>query len=1442
MELQELILAHHQLRGYRIGGEYWIFAPYHYEPSYWLILKREGFSGDLFQASSELSLLTRFMGRDEIHDIFQLVGETPPDSFFDAWVQDALEDLILSGQIKVFQVDRELALRMGNFDDPIYYNHHDKATTGSPQSSLRDDLAEEFALDILARWAGKDKVDRLHWSRSFISRELVEAYDVAAEAVDTIADLIVGLWDILKFTIEIAGDGLVLMFDVSVVVAQFQQKLLSGDIDGIKQDLKALGIEVADAMDSAEKLVAKAKEGYAVFEQLIKDPTSQRLIMDYLESLWETIPYRDSRTIGVRIVAEVGVEVLLAMATGGAGNLARRAAQAGAKGVKVARASRIGPFTAKAIDMMVDLARELKNAQKVHVTPNQKWLNGQTGVESLPPQRRVVEPPPSSKKVAEPETPSSPAHQEPVTPENQPGTNKNGDTCAADARTCTGGEPISLVTGEEILTLTDFTLNGPCPLTWERKYKSSHRDDIGLGHGWTHSFAEKLVYTDSGTLVYHTAEARLVQFILPEPGTSVTHHSEQLTLTCHEPHHFSLRSSSGTGVIRYFGHREGQQVHLSAVRNAFDSGVSLKYDEQHRLTEIVADHGARWTLSYRGAHIIKVDWHSPEGESQTQVRYHYDEQNDLIQAGDANDKAEHYAYRNHQIARRTLKSGYRFYFTWSDNTPAARCLRNWGDHVQGVPTYDYTFDWQPDQREVAVTDTRGGVEHYRFNELGLPVYHRNQEGGETHYDYDDHGNLTTTTNALGQVEKRAYNDQQQLTQVIDTEGKTLTLKRNSAGQVVEALDTLDQPWRRTYTEHGLLKTQTNPLGETVSYEYNELGLPLTMTNPLGDTWRYLWDHQGQLTAIRNPQGQHVRYQYTPQGQVKSITLPDGARTEYHYNPGGQCIRIDTPDGQQEHFRYNGLGLMTEHQKPDGRITRYAYNGLSQVVKRKDSLGHELHYHYDGERNLVGLTNENGDHYQLKYDLNERLIEEIGFDGRQQRYEYNALGHLIASEEHRPRSSGNQQEQGDTGTCLTRIRYVRDPQGRLQEQWLDIEHGQPTSECLKRFAYDKAGRLIAAGNAHSALEWEYDKAGRMTQVDQNGQVICHEYDALGRRIRSTLPDGEQLDYQWDSAGHTQAIHFNGQQIVGFTRDDLGREIERQHGNQLLTRQHYDPQGRLLEQRLFKANTADAISARQYHYNAGGQLSRIDDQRRGTTEYHYDAVDRLVQVQGPQPETFVHDPAGNVLSSQGEEAKPGQVTNNRLNFHGDSHYTYDDHGNRTQARRGKDQKLVTDYTYNGLNQLVAVNHQGKVTEYQYDALGRRIAKIGQAQKTTFLWNDDVLLSETHYQQGKRTKHKTYIFEPNTFKPLSFVQDDDIYYYHLDHLGTPQEITGPQGDIVWSAQYRAYGNLALADVEQVENNLRFQGQYFDEESGLHYNRFRYYDPGCGRFINQDPIGLLG
>jgi RHS repeat-associated protein len=92
-----------------------------------------------------------------------------------------------------------------------------------------------------------------------------------------------------------------------------------------------------------------------------------------------------------------------------------------------------------------------------------------------------------------------------------------------------------------------------------------------------------------------------------------------------------------------------------------------------------------------------------------------------------------------------------------------------------------------------------------------------------------------------------------------------------------------------------------------------------------------------------------------------------------------------------------------------------------------------------------------------------------------------------------------------------------------------------------------------------------------------------------------------------------------------------------------------------------------------------------------------------------------------------------------------------------------------------------------------------------------------------------------------PLALMAPSGIYYYYADHLGTPQSLTGSDQAVVWQAHHDLFGRASVT-TQAVVNNLRFPGQYFDAETGLHYNYFRDYDPSIGRYIESDPIGLEG
>ncbi|MFT0476730.1 RHS repeat-associated core domain-containing protein, partial [Pseudomonas antarctica] len=266
-------------------------------------------------------------------------------------------------------------------------------------------------------------------------------------------------------------------------------------------------------------------------------------------------------------------------------------------------------------------------------------------------------------------------------------------------------------------------------------------------------------------------------------------------------------------------------------------------------------------------------------------------------------------------------------------------------------------------------------------------------------------------------------------------------------------------------------------------------------------------------------------------------------------------------------------------------------------------------------------------------------------------------------------------------------------------------------------------------------------------------------------------------------------------------------------------------------------------RHYDYDKTGNLTRLLDTRKGEHHYHYDPLARLTRADHSQDvqELFGHDPAGNLLMQ--DRPGPDIVAGNRLMIQGDHHYDYDAFGNLIRQRRGKGHQLVTEYRYDCQHRLIGITQpNGQTASYRYDPFGRRISKTVDGITTEFFWQGDKLVAEHHAD-----RHRSYLYEPDSFRPLVLLegfgpQDTQPFHYQLDHLGTPQELTAPDGEIVWSAHYRAYGQISRLDINKVDNPLRFQGQYFDQESGLHYNRHRYYNPDIGRYLTPDPVKLAG
>jgi RHS repeat-associated protein len=384
--------------------------------------------------------------------------------------------------------------------------------------------------------------------------------------------------------------------------------------------------------------------------------------------------------------------------------------------------------------------------------------------------------------------------------------------------------------------------------------------------------------------------------------------------------------------------------------------------------------------------------------------------------------------------------------------------------------------------------------------------------------------------------------------------------------------------------------------------------------------------------------------------------------------------------------------------------------------------------------------------------------------------------------------------------------------------------------INDFAYNPQGKLSQANNSARKLRFNYFANGQLQEYWQDDWQISHQLNQQGLRSHSLLPDGNSLTYRYDEQGRLSALWFNQQAIMSRSFNSAGEEVSRELSARHQLHSHYDAQGRLQTQQwqLEKNPQAPSTIERHYRFDAGDQLLGVSDSELGDNNYSYDKLSQLSKATSHSANNQVFD-----LDSFANP-KTAELSGDKLLADEQSSYRYDRYGNQvlTSHSNGRQQRV-----FNGLNQLVRLSQGRDNTVYHYDALGRRCSKVTAQGQTDYLWEGNQLIGE--HSQGQFT---WYLYEPDSHRPLAMIKQGQVYHYHLDHIGTPIRLSDEQGKIVWQAHYQAYGSIEQLSVKQIDNPLRFQGQYFDEESGLHYNFHRYYCPQQGRYIQQDPIELLG
>lgn len=384
--------------------------------------------------------------------------------------------------------------------------------------------------------------------------------------------------------------------------------------------------------------------------------------------------------------------------------------------------------------------------------------------------------------------------------------------------------------------------------------------------------------------------------------------------------------------------------------------------------------------------------------------------------------------------------------------------------------------------------------------------------------------------------------------------------------------------------------------------------------------------------------------------------------------------------------------------------------------------------------------------------------------------------------------------------------------------------------------------------------------RLLDETSSQGVLRHAYDELGNRTSTTLPDGRTINLLYYGSGHLHQINVDGQSVSDFDRDRLHREVLRSQGR-LGTRSLYDAGGRISRRQSYREMRGvmpDSVIDRHYGYDA---LSRLVDKRhtlQGQTSFSYDAEGLITECRNDgYYGTWRYDAAANLLDESQRGCEQGNVIRfNRLLAMRGRRYAYDAHGRMTHRDSADGMQR---YRYDAHHRLVEarVERTGLPERrygYEYDALGRRTAKYqidpdGQRHSyVRFLWDGMRMVQEVRPDGAA----SVYLYNgAGSYEPLARLDDGhdsstrSTLYYHTDVNGAPEELTDANGEIVWRMQYQVWGNTVVetaVETYRPQQNLRYQGQYLDRETGLHYNTFRYYDPDVGRFITPDPIGLAG
>ena len=849
--------------------------------------------------------------------------------------------------------------------------------------------------------------------------------------------------------------------------------------------------------------------------------------------------------------------------------------------------------------------------------------------------------------------------------------------------------------------------------------------------------------------------------------------------------------------------------HFSAGSTNYDQSVPFIRDAQGRISEIIDPAGKRLTYAYdaRGdlrsftdqvTNVTQYLYSTARAHYLTNIidalgrnalRLEYDSAGRLVGIRDALGNLTSQDFPDPNTAVFKDANGHTNIVRYDDNGNEAMKA------IPGISTNYFAFD--ANNNEIWRQDARGFVTTRAYDSRGNLTNLVDALSNVTAVAYNDLNKPTSVTDAMGQTTQLGYDSQGQLTNLINAAGMNQLSTRDAQGRVTSVSDYNGHTTVYDYAggcSCGKPAKVINPDGTFRTYEYNTRGQTIRETDELGRSTFSYYDDGGRLLWVRDAEGSTTRYAYAGNLKISKTDALDRT-TWYGYDPANRQIAVTNAMGGVVRFEYDNGGNRTAVIDPVGNVTRFYYDSGNRLTQQIDPWGRTNFFAYDAAGNRTEAIDRNGQRRTFAYDGQNRLTHEYWWAGtsivRTIAFTFNRMGMTTSA--------------SDPGSTLT---FGFDELNRLTN----------------------AAQISIAGQPDFTLTYAYDAMENVVStVDNKGVQVASTYDARNR-IKNRIWRGGglpavSLRFDYDGVG-------NRTNILRYA-DAAGTVLAGQ------SRYGYSPVGRVTN--ILHATSAGAPQA-EYHYrwNAGQEivLRTLNSQ---TTTYEYDLTRQLTKAMysGVQPnEGYNYDANGNRIDV-------GYVvtTNNQTVADATSTYAYDAEGNLI-ARSNTVTHTMTVYAYDYRKRLVGVvdkDASGTVTqrvEFTYDALDRRIAKGVDGVIIRYLLNQENVWADKA-EDGEITTR--YLLGNRIDEMLArYNVTNGVAWYLTDDIGSIRDLVDSAGAVVNHISYDSFGQVVCESAPTLGDRFLFTGREFDAETGLYYLRARYYAPGIGKFINEDPIGF--